>query len=125
MQPRNDPQNELHKVESLNALSLDLAKALDHEAPDQLWARYRNGERNVFTRRLYTLRGQKLFDEVSYKYLHEANFKRDVDRYIGDFEELLTKIYEQDRDSMLIDTYLSSETGKVYLMLAHASGRLD
>ncbi|PCI87759.1 MAG: hypothetical protein COB24_04890 [Hyphomicrobiales bacterium] len=119
------PQSELHKVESLNALSLDLAKALDHEAPDLLWARYRNGERNVFTRRLYTLRGQKLFDEVSYKYRNEMVFKRDVDRYIADFEELLTKIYEQDRDSMLIDTYLSSETGKVYLMLAHASGRLD
>ena len=117
--------SELHKVESLNALSLDLAKALDHEAPDQLWTRYRNGERNVFTRRLYTLRGQKLFDEVSYKYRNEMGFKRDVDRYIADFEELLTKIYEQDRDSMLIDTYLSSETGKVYLMLAHASGRLD
>lgn len=122
---RRAPQNELHSVESLNALSLDLAKALDHEAPDQLWTRYRNGERNVFTRRLYTLRGQKLFDEVSHKYQNEPNFRRDVDRYIGDFEELLTKIYEQDRDSMLIDTYLSSETGKVYLMLAHASGRLD
>lgn len=118
-------QSELHSVESLNALSLDLAKALDHQAPDQLWERYRNGERNVFTRRLYTLRGQKLFDEVSYKYRNEASFRRDVDRYISDFEELLTKIYEQDRDSMLIDTYLSSETGKVYLMLAHASGRLD
>lgn len=122
---RPPQQNELHSVESLNALSLDLARALDHEAPDQLWTRYRNGERNVFTRRLYTLRGQKLFDEVSYKYRNEPSFKRDVDRYIGDFEELLTKIYEQDRDSMLIDTYLSSETGKVYLMLAHASGRLD
>lgn len=124
-QNRRGQQNELHSVESLNALSLDLAKALDHEAPDQLWTRYRNGERNVFTRRLYTMRGQKLFDEVGHKYRTEAAFSRDVDRYIGDFEELLTKIYEQDRDSMLIDTYLSSETGKVYLMLAHASGRLD
>ncbi|NRA86921.1 MAG: hypothetical protein HRU28_05915 [Rhizobiales bacterium] len=117
--------SELHSVESLNAISLDLARALDHEAPDQLWARYRNGERNVFTRRLYTLRGQKLFDEVSLKYQNDGGFKRDVDRYIGDFEDLLTKVYEKDRDSMLIDTYLSSETGKIYLMLAHASGRLD
>ncbi|MCJ8324675.1 MAG: hypothetical protein HRU29_05540 [Rhizobiales bacterium] len=122
---RAQANEELHSIESLNAISLDLAKALDHNAPDQLWARYRNGERNVFTRRLYTLRGQKLFDEVGHKYNNDSGFRRDVDRYIADFEELLTKIYEQDRDSMLIDTYLSSETGKIYLMLAHASGRLD
>ncbi len=119
------PSNELHSGESLNSISLELARALDHDAPEQLWARYRNGERNVFTRKLYTLRGQKLFDEVSFKYRNDAGFRHDVDRYIADFEGLLTKVYEQDRDSMLIDTYLSSETGKIYLMLAHASGRLD
>ena len=30
-----------------------------------------------------------------------------------------------DRDQMLTRTYLTSETGKVYTMLAHAAGRFD
>ena len=110
---------------TLNSLSVDLSRALDHQAPAELWRRYRDGEPGVFTRRLYTMRGQRIFDEIASKYDHEAEFREDVDRYIRDFENLLESAAESDRESMLIDTYLTSETGKVYLMLAHASGRLS
>jgi hypothetical protein len=34
-------------------------------------------------------------------------------------------VSRDDRDSVLARTYLTSETGKVYTMLAHASGRLE
>ncbi len=110
---------------TLNSLSVDLSRALDHQAPAELWRRYRDGEPGVFTRRLYTMRGQRIFDEIASKYDREAEFREDVDRYIRDFENLLESATESDRESMLIDTYLTSETGKVYLMLAHASGRLS
>ncbi len=109
---------------TLNSLSVDLSRALDHQAPAELWRRYRDGEPGVFTRRLYTMRGQRIFDEIASKYDREHEFREDVDRYIRDFENLLESAAESDRESMLIDTYLTSETGKVYLMLAHASGRL-
>jgi len=115
----------LHIIENLNSLSVDLARALDHEAPIDLWHRYKKGERNVFTRRLYTLRGQRIFDEIEEKYRGDNEFKSDVDRYILDFEKLLNSVAKSDRENMLAETYLTSETGKVYLMLAHASGRLD
>ena len=55
-------------VESLNSLSIDITRAIDHEASVELWQRYRAGERNVFTRRLYTLKGQQTFDEIKRKY---------------------------------------------------------
>ena len=42
-----------------------------------------------------------------------------------EFERLLAEVSKDDRDSMLAKTYLTSETGKVYTMLAHASGRFD
>ncbi|MDN3719959.1 hypothetical protein QW131_14070 [Roseibium salinum] len=41
------------------------------------------------------------------------------------FEQLLAQVSRNDRDNMLSQTYLTSDTGKVYTMLAHASGRLD
>jgi hypothetical protein len=113
-----------HVVESLNSLSVDIARAIDHDAAIELWDRYRRGERDVFTRRLYTLKGQQTFDEIRRKYQAEAEFRAAVDRYCDDFEKLLKDVTRTDRDPSLAQTYLSSDTGKVYTMLAHASGRL-
>jgi hypothetical protein len=53
-----------HRIESLDSLSVDIARMIDHEAAADLWERYNRGERNVFTRRLYTMQGRKAFDEV-------------------------------------------------------------
>ncbi len=98
---------------------------IDHEAAVELWDRYKRGERNVFTRRLYTLQGQQTFDEIRRKYRRDPEFKETVDRYIEEFERLLGEAAKDDRDSMVTKTYLTSETGKVYTMLAHASGRFE
>ncbi len=114
----------LHVMESLNSLSVDIARAIDHDASVELWERYRRGERNVFTRRLYTLKGQQTFDEIRRKYNAEQEFRTAVDRYLDDFEKLLEDVSRNDRDNIMTQTYLTSDTGKVYTMLAHASGRL-
>jgi hypothetical protein len=82
-------------------------------------------ERNVFTRRLYTLQGQQAFDEIRKKYRADREFKQTVDRYIGEFEHLLDEVARDDRGQVVARTYLTSETGKVYTMLAHAAGRFD
>ena len=111
-------------VESLNSLSIDITRAIDHEASVELWQRYRAGERNVFTRRLYTLKGQQTFDEIKRKYQGDSEFKRAVDRYMDDFERLLEDVSRNDRDNVMAQNYLTSDTGKVYTMLAHASNRL-
>jgi hypothetical protein len=116
-------RNPRHVVESLNSLSVDIARAIDHDASVDLWRRYQRGERDVFTRRLYTLKGQQTFEEIKTKYGREPEFRDAVDRYIADFEKLLSDVARNDRDNMMTQTYLTSDTGKVYTMLAHASGR--
>ena len=120
----DQPREPLHAVESLNSLSVDIARAIDHDAAIELWERYRRGERNVFTRRLYTLKGQQTFDEIKRKYDNDSTFRTSVDRYVNDFEKLLRDIAKNDRDNIMTQTYLSSDTGKVYTMLAHAAGKL-
>ena len=114
-----------HSIESLNSLSVDIARMIDHDAAADLWDRYKRGERNVFTRRLYTLQGQQAFDEIRKKYRADREFKQTVDRYIGEFERLLDEVSRDDRGQVVARTYLTSETGKVYTMLAHAAGRFD
>jgi hypothetical protein len=112
-----------HSLESLDSLSVDIARMIDHDAAAELWDRYNRGERNVFTKRLYTMQGQKTFDEIRKKYRADREFKQTVDRYIGEFERMLEEVSRGDRGQVVARTYLTSETGKVYTMLAHAAGR--
>ena len=121
----SDERTPRHTIESLDSLSVDIARMIDHDAAADLWDRYKRGERNVFTRRLYTLQGQKAFDEIRRKYRADREFKQTVDRYISEFERLLEEVSRDDRGQVVARTYLTSETGKVYTMLAHAAGRFD
>jgi hypothetical protein len=114
-----------HSIDSLDSLAVDIARMIDHDAAAELWDRYKRGERNVFTRKLYTMQGQKAFEEIRRKYRGDRDFQRTVDRYIGEFERLLEEVSRDDRGQVVARTYLTSETGKVYTMLAHAAGRFD
>ena len=109
-------------VDSLNSLSVDIARAIDHDASVELWDRYRRGERDIFTRRLYTLKGQQTFEETKRKYQTDPEFRAIVDHYCEDFQTLIRQVAKTDRAAT--QKYLTSDTGKVYTMLAHASGRL-
>ena len=112
-------------IESLDSLAVDIARMIDHDAAADLWDRYNRGEQNVFSRKLYTNQGQKAFEEIRRKYRSDRDFMRTVDRYIGEFERLLEEVSRDDRGQAVARTYLTSETGKVYTMLAHAAGRFD
>lgn len=114
----------LHVIETLQSLAIDLDRALEQSPPPDLWRRYKAGERNVFARRLYNLAGRELYDQVAVKYRQDGEFRDHVDRFVGLFEDLLDTAAERDRDNILAETYLTSDTGKVYLMLAQAIGRI-
>jgi hypothetical protein len=112
-------------IDSLDSLAVDIARMIDHDVAADLWERYKRGERNVFTRKLYTMQGQQAFEEIRRKYRGDRDFMRTVDRYIAEFERLLEEVSRDDRGQVVARTYLTSETGKVYTMLAHAAGRFD
>src|SRR6185436_6485818 len=77
---------------ALNAFSGDIARAIDHNAAVELWDRHGRGEKNLFTRRLYTLQGQQTFDDIRRKYQRDQDFRTEVDRYVSDFEKLLAEV---------------------------------
>jgi hypothetical protein len=122
---RGEERPPRHTIESLDSLSVDIARMIDHDAATELWDRYKRGERNVFTKRLYTMQGQRTFEEIRKRYRADREFKQTVDRYIAEFERLLDDVSRDDRGAVVARTYLTSETGKVYTMLAHAAGRFE
>jgi hypothetical protein len=123
-QPEPEAEDTSTGIESLDSLSIDIARMIDHEAAAESWERFKRGERGVFNRRLYTNAGQKTFEEIRKKYRRNADFRETVDRYIDEFEKLLEQVSRDERGQALTKTYLTSDTGKVYTLLAHAAGRL-
>jgi len=105
-------------------ISLDVAKFVDTEAAAEMWDRWRAGDAGAATRRLYTAAGQQSFDEIRRRYRSDPQFQDAVNRYTQEFERLLAKVGQNDRDGTQSRTTLLSDAGKVYTMLAHASGRL-
>ncbi|HVI66802.1 MAG TPA: negative regulator of septation ring formation, partial [Bradyrhizobium sp.] len=108
----------------LESLSLDINRLMDRNLAAEMWDRYQRGESKAFTKRLYTPAGQKAFDEVARKYRADRAFKQTVDRYITEFERLLDEVAREDRGPQALRGHLTSETGLVYTLLAHAAGRL-
>jgi hypothetical protein len=123
--PANEERQTRRAMESLDSLSVDIARMIDHDAAAELWERYKRGERNVFTRRLYTMQGQQTFEEIRKRYRGDREFRQTVDRYVGEFERLLEEVSQGDRGQATARSYLTSDTGKVYTMLAHAAGRFE
>jgi hypothetical protein len=108
----------------LESLSLDIGRLMDRNLAAEMWDRYQRGESKAFSKRLYTPAGQKAFDEVTRKYRADRSFKQTVDRYIAEFERLLDEVAREDRGPQALRGHLTSETGLVYTLLAHAAGRL-
>jgi hypothetical protein len=122
--PRSRPPQQATGGNPLDSLTLDIGRLMDRNLAAEMWDRYQRGESKAFTKRLYTPAGQKAFDEVARKYRADRNFKQTVDRYITEFERLLDEVARDERGPAVLRSHLTSETGMVYTLLAHAAGRL-
>jgi hypothetical protein len=122
--PRGRPAQQGASANPLESLSLDIGRLMDRNLAAEMWDRYQRGESKAFTKRLYTPAGQKAFDEVARKYRADRGFKQTVDRYITEFERLLDEVARDERGPAVLRSHLTSETGMVYTLLAHAAGRL-
>jgi hypothetical protein len=102
----------------------DIAAAIDYNMVAEVWRRYHRGETNIISRDLYTRQGQGTFDQVKRRYDSDGTFRTIVERYLADFERLLKDASKADPKGQTVQKHLMSETGRIYLLLAHASGRM-
>ena len=111
-------------TESLNSSSIDIAKALSSEVTDTAWASYLRGDRGIFTRRAVRLLDNSEAREIAELYDNDSDFRDHVNRYIHDFETMLrTMLSTRDGNAVSV-TLLSSDMGKLYVVLAQALERL-
>lgn len=111
-------------TESLNSNSIDIAKALSSEVTDTAWASYLRGDRGIFTRRAVRLIDSSEAREITELYDADSDFREHVNRYIHDFETMLRTLLSTRDGNAVSVTLLSSDMGKLYVVLAQALERL-
>ena len=114
---------------ALQAALADLAGDLEELAGETsdpvLWRRYVDGDRGVFARRLAASIGPDSVNRITELYRENPRFHDAADSYIAEFEAMLARAREGDRDGFLASSLLSADTGKIYLAIAYALGRLE
>lgn len=112
-------------IESLNSISIDVAKLLSQDVGDSQWTAYLKGDRGVFTRHAVNLLNNGEVRSIGELYDRDETFRDHVNRYIHDFEAMLRNVLAARDGSALGVTLLSSDMGKLYVALAQAIDRLS
>ncbi len=101
-----------------------IARAVDPATASAIWNRLRAGQRNVMVRSIYAPETRSVFDAVASRVKTDADLAQTVARYLSDFERIIKEADGRDPAGRLTHTHLISDTGRVYLFLAHAAGRI-
>ncbi len=110
---------------SLAELAVDLEELANDSSDPALWRRWLDGDKTVFARQLAASIGPDSVDRIAALYRDNQRFHETADAYLEDFDNMLKRTRGNDPDGVLASSILTSDTGKIYLAIAYALGRLD
>jgi hypothetical protein len=111
--------------EALADMAVDLDAIASDEGPSLAeWRRYLEGDRVVFARKLAGAIDGETVHRIAMLYRENAGFRDCANAYLEEFESLLEQVREGGGGGLLATTLLSADTGKIYLAISYALGRM-
>jgi hypothetical protein len=124
VQPQVQAQNAPPNAAPARLDIATIARALDPATASAIWGRIRAGQRNVLVRSIYAPEARALFDQISNRVRMDRDLEQSIFRYLTDFERIIKDAEARDPSGRTAQNHLVSDTGRVYLFLAHAAGRI-
>jgi hypothetical protein len=113
-------------VDELGALGVDVMRLIERPVPEKLWRQFSRGDKNVFLRSLLgNGEARRIQDQIRARYDAEPAFRECADRYLDSFSELLDQADRSDPGNLLSSAFVTSDVGKVYVLLSRALGRMN
>jgi len=107
-------------MESLQSIAIDINKALSNNLPDEVWKEYLEGDKSLFIKRTLKIGDRKTRKAIGEKFSADPEFREAVSRYCRDFEGLMERVMLNDKGSAMAVTMISSDMGKLYVLLGQS-----
>ena len=110
-------------MERLQSLAVDMNRLLETEVSEDDWRRYNRGERGIFVRKILGFREKSKLAVIREHYQEDRGFRDYVTRYLKQFHNLIEEAGKRDQENVMNTTLLSSDMGKLFMLLNRALGR--
>ncbi|MGB0748123.1 MAG: hypothetical protein ACPGO3_05215 [Magnetospiraceae bacterium] len=109
--------------EALQSAAIDVSRSMEVEVTETDWKRYSGGDKGLFLRKLGGLRDKGALEKARALYAEDGDFRGYVDRYLREFETLTDRAADYDPNGAMGATFLSSDMGKLFLLLSQVVHR--
>jgi hypothetical protein len=107
----------------LDAIRTRIETALDETAYAQQWDSYLAGNKASFSRRIFTLDGQQIFDDIRRQIGRDNELRTAAQDHLTNFEATLREMASRRASRSETRQLLMSDSGRLYTVLGQALGR--
>ncbi len=112
--------NVIHLVRQMQQFMLDVEKHLYGPPQPALTSRFEEGERNIFANIILRRDEQDVKNRIRLETARNDQFRKSVYAFLTNFDQLLEPATGEQESDTLIDDYLGSPIGQVYLIIGSA-----
>ncbi|MDG2034398.1 MAG: hypothetical protein P8J29_10695, partial [Rhodospirillales bacterium] len=106
--------------EALESVAIDINRVMETRITENDWVHYNRGDKSIFLRKILGMRSRSKLSKIKQLHRENSEFREYVTRYLRQFDVLISDAKRSDQDAVLGSSVMTSDAGKVYLVLRAA-----